>query len=80
MYKMQQSHVHYDLRKHFFTNKVISIWNSLPNNIVTSASITSFKNRLGKFWANQEVKFDWEANITGTGSHSMSLYRCDIEA
>ena len=70
IYKMQQAHVHYDLRKHFFTNRIINIWNSLPNIIVTSASINSFKNRLDKFWANQDVKFNWKANLTGTGNRS----------
>ena len=73
IYKMQQSHLHYDLRKHFFTNRIINVWNSLPNNIVTSASTNIFKNHLDKFWANQEVHFQWKANLTGTGSRSIVL-------
>jgi len=44
-YKLFQSYVKYDLRKHFFTNRVVSLWNSLPNNVVDSDSIKSFKIR-----------------------------------
>jgi len=28
--RLQQSRAKYDLRKFFFTNKVVNIWNSLP--------------------------------------------------
>ena len=27
------------------------------------------KKRLDKFWADQNVMFDWTADITGTGAH-----------
>lgn len=69
-YKLYQSYVKYDLRKHFFTNRVVSLWNSLPNNVVDSDSINCFKNRLDKFWSKQDVVFNWEADFTGTGNRS----------
>ena len=28
---------------------------------------SSFKNRLDKFWANEEARFDYKANLTGSG-------------
>jgi len=28
---LQLSHVHYDMRKFHFSNRIISIWNSLPD-------------------------------------------------
>jgi len=31
-----KSSVKYDLTKHFFTNRVVSLWNSLPNAVVDS--------------------------------------------
>jgi len=46
-YKLYQSSVKYDLRKHFFTNRVVSLrnrWNSLPNVVVDSDSINCFKS------------------------------------
>jgi len=31
--RLQKSRTRYDLRKYFFTNRVINIWNSLPNSV-----------------------------------------------
>jgi len=46
---LYQSSVNYDLRKHFFTNRVVSLWNTLPNVVVDSDSINCFKSRLDTF-------------------------------
>ena len=48
-YKLYQKHVNYDLRKYFFANRIITTWNSLPENDVSSTSINMFKNRLDNF-------------------------------
>ena len=32
-YKLYQKHVKYDLRKYFFANRIITVWNSLPDNV-----------------------------------------------
>ena len=37
-----------NVRKFFFSNRIISIWNSLPSNLVLSPSPTSFKRQLAK--------------------------------
>ena len=42
-----------------FTNRVIPIWNSLPNHVVSADTINTFKNRLDKFWSDQEVLYDY---------------------
>jgi len=72
MYKMQLTHMHYNLRKHFSSNRIIAVWNSLSNIIVNEESTNIFKNRLDKSWVNQEIKFDWHANIAGIGSRSVN--------
>ena len=33
-------------------------------------SVNSFKNRLDKHWASQELRYDWEAELSGTSSRS----------
>jgi len=43
IYKMQLTHMHYNLRKHFFSNRIITVWNSLPNIIVNAESTNIFK-------------------------------------
>jgi len=55
--------MHYNLRKHFFSNRIIAAWNRLPKIIVDAESINIFKNRSDRFWVNQEFKFDWHADI-----------------
>jgi len=43
---------------------VIKTWNSLPDFVVASGTINSFKNNLDKFWFNEEVKYNWKAELT----------------
>ena len=57
----------YDLCEYNFTVRVISLWNSLPTPVITAVSVDSFKNRLEKFWANEEARFDYKANLFGSG-------------
>ena len=61
----------YDLCKYNFMVRVISLWNSLPTHVITAVSVDSFKNRLDKFWANEEARFDYKANLSGS-----SFARC----
>jgi len=69
-YALQQSHIHYDIRKVNFCNKIIPLRNSLPDNIVSSPILNTFKARLDKFWENQHIRYNWKADILFTGSRS----------
>jgi len=69
-FALQQSHIHCDIRKFSFSNRIIPLWNSLPDNIVSSPTINTFKARLDKFWENQDVRYNWKADILFTGSRS----------
>ena len=43
--------------KHFFFNRIVNVWNSLPANVVDSKTINTFKNRLDKYLeANPQLK------------------------
>jgi len=68
--RLYKQHVHYDLRKYFFANRIVSNWNSLPDNVITSNSVGIFENRLDKFWRDQACYFDYTADLTGAGSRS----------
>ena len=69
---LQQSHVNYDrpMRKFNFSNRIIPIRNSLPEYVVASPTINTFKARLDKFWENEDVRYNWKADISFTGSRS----------
>ena len=53
------------LRKNSFVLRVVGTWNGLPSSIVTAPSINSFKNRLDRYWSNQDIMYDdFKAKIT----------------
>ena len=55
----QKNRSHYDLRKLSFTNKIVNIWNSLPNAVVDVDSFDLVKSRLdNNCWMSQDVNYD----------------------
>jgi len=38
-----------DVIKHYFSNRVVNVWNSLPDTVVTALSLLSFRYQLAKF-------------------------------
>jgi len=42
------------------------MWNSLPNDVVEADTINTFKNRLDKYWSNQDVLYNCNAYLIGT--------------
>ena len=57
-----------------FSVRVVNIWNSLPNWVVSANTSDTFKARLDKFWYNQDIVYDFRAQLLGTGSRSEVLY------
>ena len=63
----------FDLRKYCFTNRIVNMWNSLPDNVIFANNVNSlkqFETRLDEFWSDQDIMFDLTAEITGTGDRS----------
>jgi len=72
-YELYQSYDKYDLRKHFFSNRVVSFWNSLPGGVVDCDTTNCYKSRLDTFWTNHDVVYNWGADFTGTENR---IYVC----
>ena len=53
------------VRASVFSNRVVDVWNSLPNNVVTAPSLNSFKSRLNNHWHGHELKFRAKCYIAG---------------
>ena len=54
----------------FFTNRVVNICNSLPDYVVHADTVNCFKSRHDTFWSNQDLVYNFKAEISGTGSRS----------
>jgi len=67
---LQNHSFHYNFGKFSFAARIVNVWNSLLDHVVDVNSLKQFETRLDKFWGNQDVMFDWTAEITGTGDRS----------
>ena len=56
------------MRKYCFTNRVVVDF--LSSYVVSAESVNCFKNRLDKLWKDQEIIYNFRAEIYGTGNHS----------
>ena len=45
-FKLFKNQVKHDFRKHYFSNRVIDIWNNLPSDVVELISVAQFKRKL----------------------------------
>ena len=60
----------YELWKNFFSNRIVNMWNSLPDYVVMSDTINTFKNRLDAHWKHRDFLFHYRATYTGTGDYN----------
>ena len=67
--KLQKFRSRLDIRKYAFSNRVVDIWNSLPDCVVTAKSLHAFENRLDKYWSNQELVYDFAAKVNVISGH-----------
>ena len=56
--RLHKFRARYNLRKYYFTNRVVKIWNSLPSYVISAETVNCFKSRLDNFWKNQDIIYD----------------------
>ncbi len=61
--KLEQLRDRLNLRKYSLTHRVVKIWNSLPQSVVSSPNIETFKRHLDRAWSEQPVKYDHQAEF-----------------
>jgi len=52
----------------------------MPNYVVSANTTTVFKSRLDKFWQNQDIIYDFDEQLEGTGSRSVVQYSNILES
>ena len=63
----------YDTRKYFFSVRIVSIWNSLPDLVILSDTVNAFKNALDRHWQNEDFVNDYKAKLSGTGVRVLDI-------
>jgi len=56
----------YDLRKYIFTARIVNLWNSLPEYVIsvdTVNTVNTFKARVDKFCSKQDIVYDYKSDI-----------------
>ena len=38
------------IRHNFFSNRIVNVWNSLPDTIISAPTVATFKERLDDYW------------------------------
>ena len=56
--KLFPHHCRLRVRSNFFSERIVSVWNSLPDEVVRAPSVNSFKSRLDNFWENLPSRFN----------------------
>lgn len=54
-FKIKKVNCNLDIRKHFFSHRVVNFWNKLTSYVVNSTSLDMFKGRLDKFMDDQHI-------------------------
>jgi len=49
-YKLLKRHCRSHARLTFFSFRVVTLWNTLPSEVVSAPSLNTFKGRLDKYW------------------------------
>ena len=58
-HKLFQKQANTRLRNKFFSNRVVSLWNSLSEKTVTSTSMEAFKSSVDREWLNKLWTTAW---------------------
>ena len=60
-FKLKKNSFNTNQYKYFYTNRIVNLWNSLPNHIVNSKSVNMFKNKIDKHF--EEYMYDTNFNL-----------------
>lgn len=65
-YKLFVKRPRLDIRKYFFSYRIVSPWNSLDQSVVSSPNVQVFEARLDRHWRTEDIVYDYRAAVPGT--------------
>jgi len=78
-HSLYQSQIRYDTRKYSFSNRIIPLWNSLPEKVVSSSTVKSFKVRLDRFWQMKKFTITIKPISHAPEVEIIMIYDVDLE-
>ena len=61
IWKVHKERNNINVRNESFPHRCVQMWNCLPEQVVSAASVLSFKNRLDKHWSREPIVYDYKA-------------------
>ena len=52
-----------DVRKYSFSNRVVDLWNSLPDSVISAETVFYFETRLDNYWKDQDILYEYESKL-----------------
>ena len=68
--KLVNNKYRYSLRTFSFAPKIVNVWNSLPEIVISADTTDTFKRRLDIFWQHQHILYDYKVELTGVGNRT----------
>ena len=63
-YKLEKRRSRTQLRANFFGNRIVNMWNGLPEEVVTAQSVSSFKGRFDRATSGNRYSMEWGSVTT----------------
>ena len=70
-WKLAKDRSRLEIRKNFFTSRVVNIWNSLTDKVACAQSVNAFENCLDKLWSNHPMKYNPDAEYSPYTTHQL---------
>ena len=62
-YTLEHKRLYTASRVNYFANRVVKVWNSLPEKVVGAGTLNMFKNSLDRLWSKQELVYNYRSVI-----------------
>ena len=61
---LHQERCRTDIWKYCFSHRVVSVWNTLPEEVVKSKTVDEFKRRIDHAWKKEKMKFEYKEELS----------------
>ncbi len=77
LFKLPKRRSRLNIRKNYFTNRVVDSWNGLPDSVVTAGNVKIFENRLDRHWREHPMLYNPEEDHRQPGGRTNPRHYAD---